>query len=263
MCDCCGNTHGLDRTKCPAFGKRCHACGKLNHFQSVCRQKRKQSDNPPAPKVSQVVESSDSEDSIFTIESIGTISHNKQGQYFVPLCFKHKGTDTTINCQLDTGATCNVMSHANLCAIQQCSSPLMQPTTTRLKFYNNNTVSAWGNVHYPANIISPIIHFKIILGAQNPLLPATTCQAMGLISVNTARSVEEAEDPLIMQYIDVFQGMGCLPGDYHIDIDPTVPPLQHLPQRVPLPLKDKLKAKIKELEHKGVIKQVNEPTPLD
>ena len=34
-CTHCGNTHVPDRTKCPALGKQCHACGKLNHFQSV------------------------------------------------------------------------------------------------------------------------------------------------------------------------------------------------------------------------------------
>lgn len=55
--------------------------------------------------------------------------------------------------------------------------------------------------------------------------------------------------------------MGCLPDDYHIDVDSTVLPVQHLPRRVPLPLKDKLKEKIEELERRGVIKQVNKPTP--
>ena len=86
---------------------------------------------------------------------------------------------------------------------------------------------------------------------------------MGLITVNTINDIQDSDDPLIMQYKDVFQGMGCLPGDYHIDVDPTVPPVQHIPRRVPVPLKDKLKDKIQELamEQKGVIKQVNEPMP--
>ena len=28
--------------KCPAFGKECHKCGRLNHFQNRCRQKNVQ-----------------------------------------------------------------------------------------------------------------------------------------------------------------------------------------------------------------------------
>ena len=31
-----------------------------------------------------------------------------------------------------------------------------------------------------------------------------------------------------MQYKDVFQGISCLLGDYYIDADPTVLPVQHL-----------------------------------
>jgi hypothetical protein len=40
MIDCanCGRRH--QRSKCPAFGKSCHKCGKTNHFSSVCRQKK-------------------------------------------------------------------------------------------------------------------------------------------------------------------------------------------------------------------------------
>ena len=34
-CLYCGRKH--ERSNCPAFGKQCHNCGKLNHFKSVCR----------------------------------------------------------------------------------------------------------------------------------------------------------------------------------------------------------------------------------
>ena len=34
-CTHCGNIHSPEPTKCPALGKQCHACGKLNHFQCV------------------------------------------------------------------------------------------------------------------------------------------------------------------------------------------------------------------------------------
>ena len=63
---------------------------------------------------------------------------------------------------------------------------------------------------------------------------------MDLITVNTINGIQDSDDPLIMQCKDAFQGMGCLPGDYHIDVDPTLPPVQHLSRRVPVPLKDKL-----------------------
>ena len=49
----------------------------------------------------------------------------------------------------------------------------------------------WENVH----CCGYYIHFN---GSQNPLLSGTTCQALGLITVNTVSSVQDSEDPLIM-----------------------------------------------------------------
>jgi len=36
-CRGCGASKRCDREKCPAFGKDCRNCGKLNHFKKVCR----------------------------------------------------------------------------------------------------------------------------------------------------------------------------------------------------------------------------------
>lgn len=48
-------------------------------------------------------------------------------------------------------------------------------------------------------------------------------------------------DKLMRDFQDVFTGLGCLPGEYHIEIDPDIRPVQHTPRRVPVPLKAKLK----------------------
>ncbi|KAH3846858.1 hypothetical protein DPMN_089164 [Dreissena polymorpha] len=39
-CDNCGNNHGSNKQSCPAFGKQCRKCHKLNHFAFKCRQQR-------------------------------------------------------------------------------------------------------------------------------------------------------------------------------------------------------------------------------
>ena len=58
----------------------------------------------------------------------------------------------------------------------------------------------------------------------------------------------------------MFTGLGCLPGEYHIDIDPNIRPVQHTPRSVPVPLKAKLKEKIDEMEKQGIIIQETKPT---
>ena len=49
-----------------------------------------------------------------------------------------------VDCQLDTGATCNVMTHADLCAIQETKKPTMELSTSKLKFYDNSTLQVLG-----------------------------------------------------------------------------------------------------------------------
>jgi len=66
---------------------------------------------------------------------------------------------------------------------------------------------------------------------------------------------------LIEQYADVFQGLGCLDGDYHIELDPSVSPVQHVPRRVPVALKQQLKEKLDSLAAQGIIQSVSSPTP--
>jgi hypothetical protein len=66
---------------------------------------------------------------------------------------------------------------------------------------------------------------------------------------------------ILQEYKDVFTGLGKLPGQYHIETNPNVKPVQNNPRRIPIPVKYELKQKINELERMGVIAKVTEPTP--
>ena len=68
------------------------------------------------------------------------------------------------------------------------------------------------------------------------------------VSVNSAN--------LIKQYSDVFEGLGCLGDEYHIELDPGVSPVQHVPRRVPVAMKHRLKSKLEELTKQGIITKV-------
>ena len=176
--------------------------------------------------------SEDSDNSIFVVECIGTVTHNKLGQYFVPITVTtDSGNNIVVDCQLDTGATCNVMTFADLCTIQQTEHPTMQPSTSKLKFYDDSTLRVLGErtLHCQYKCISHVLNFKIIQGTQKPLLSGTTCEKLGLITINAVNTIAEKEDHIITQFSDVFQGLGCLAGDYHIELDPSVKPVQHLP----------------------------------
>ena len=54
-------------------------------------------------------------------------------------------------------------------------------------------------------------------------------------------------------YGDVFSGLGCIPGEYYIEIDKSVKPVQHQPRRVAVSLKSELRKKIAELEQRQLV----------
>ena len=134
-CKYCGEKHVPDRSKCPANSRNCRRCGKPNHFQTVCRL-RKNTDRSTNTTVTAAVEgvksSSNSDESVFKVEDVGTVQHNRKGQYFLPLAFLNDNVDFNISCQLDTGATCKVITHRDVCCIQQTAKPILQASKTKL-----------------------------------------------------------------------------------------------------------------------------------
>ena len=64
---------------------------------------------------------------------------------------------------------------------------------------------------------------------------------------------------ILKEFADVFKGSGCLPGEYNIKIDPSVPPVIHPPRWVPIALKEKFKAKLDSLVDQDIITLVTKP----
>ena len=62
------------------------------------------------------------------------------------------------------------------------------------------------------------------------------------------------------EYADSFKGLGCLPGEYKLKLDPSVPPVVHAPRKVPVALHDRVKEELQRMENDGVIKKQEEPT---
>ena len=62
------------------------------------------------------------------------------------------------------------------------------------------------------------------------------------------------------EYPDVFQGLGRLKDSYSIDIDESVRPVVHAPRRMHVPVREKVRKKLDELESDGVLTPVTEAT---
>ena len=80
---------------------------------------------------------------------------------------------------------------------------------------------------------------------------------MGLIQrINAIESVS-----ILDEFSEVFQGLWCLPGKYHISVDPSVPPVVHPPRQVPHSKRVPLKKELDRMKNVGIVEKVplNEP----
>jgi len=131
QCFNCGSKQKHKLESCTAFGKVCKACNKRNHFTSVCRSVSRTSQVKQMASISDSSEAetseTESDEFFFKVEEVSSMQA-KGKQLFAALEFTDT-TDrfkTTLECQLDTGATCNVLSHRDLSVINQDGNPALQ-----------------------------------------------------------------------------------------------------------------------------------------
>lgn len=67
-------------------------------------------------------------------------------------------------------------------------------------------------------------------------------------------------DSIVQEFSDVFVGLGCLPGEYSIQVDPSVKPVVHPCRKVPFAIQDKLKDELDRMEQLEVICKEDNPT---
>ena len=71
-----------------------------------------------------------------------------------------------------------------------------------------------------------------------------------------------SKEMIMQEYWDVFQGIGKFPGpDYHIQLDPSIPPKQTPCWPIPIHLKDQFQQEINKMLQAGVLVPVHEATP--
>ena len=68
------------------------------------------------------------------------------------------------------------------------------------------------------------------------------------------------EAQVLAEYADLFDGVGQLDGEVHLDVDPTVPPVQMPLRRLPIGVRDKVAAELQRMEADGIIAPVTEPS---
>ena len=114
----------MNYDECQTVGQTCSKCKKLNHFASVCMTSR---ERPIKTLEEESTSESESEESLFKVQTVSSLKgRGKQVHAEINFCIQEQGNKTyktSLTCQLDTGATCNVISHRDLAVLTQMGEP--------------------------------------------------------------------------------------------------------------------------------------------
>jgi len=173
-----------------------------------------------------------------------------------------KVNDKSVKFKLDTGAEINVLPYSFLKNYEfQDKIQKSKMTLEAFGGYKIKPVGIFmGTVETDSKIA--IVKFVIVNNNCTPLLGLETCVELNLIqrvdSVLTDNKLW-TNNKMYDQNKDVFEGLGCFPETCSIKLSKDAVPSIKPANRVPLALKEKVKATLKSLESREIIKPVNEP----
>lgn len=67
-------------------------------------------------------------------------------------------------------------------------------------------------------------------------------------------------EDIVKSYRHLFKGLGCLPGMHTIQVDKTISPVVYPPRKIPIAIKDKVKAELDGMTDMDVVVKQEEPT---
>jgi len=115
----------------------------------------------------------------------------------------------------------------------------------------------------PRNNEKVKVRFLVVNESLTPLLGNAT-EKMKLLTIhkeNFVNVLEDVSSDLIDKYPDVFnKGLGTLPGNVHLQVDPDSKPVVLPARKIPVSIREKFKEELKRLENIKVIAPVDQPT---
>ena len=122
------------------------------------------------------------------------------------LYYEQNKLETKLKCQLDTGATCNVLSYRDLLIIKQDCHPHIKSSKTKLKLFDGSLMKPLGEVDLQVihGRQPHVLKFQVVSGTNKPLLSAETYPKLGLLKLGSQTEVltlDVKQAPLTAQSI--------------------------------------------------------------
>jgi hypothetical protein len=216
-CSKCWRDHSSKQ--CPAYGKVCHACRKLNHFAKCCRSR----------KVHGIDQMHTDPDILF----VGTVDKKPEQSTKTELtkdeCFiTLEVNETPIKFKVDTGSQANIIPMSMYRELKGPKEPI-QASRTSLTSYTGDRLNLVGKC--TLKCMNRLLNFFVSETDQYPILGFQASQELDIIKVVMSTN---KEGDLKEKYSVVFKGLECLREPYHIELDPEVLPVINAARKVPV-----------------------------
>ena len=247
-CKFCGYEH--IKGKCPAFGQSCRGCGRKNHFEKMCNDKKVNS-----------VEKNESTTSMNDL-FVGLVqkSTTQKGSWSKEYLIVNGDHQEKVSFKIDTGAEANILP----AKVAQKLQAQIQPSSAGLTSYTRHKISNVGRAKLKLKHIGDdhsdrtvgLEWFELVDGDFPPILGLSSSVNLGLVKridvVNTQSVLDE--------FSDCFEGIGCLDREHKIAINPDAKPTVNRARRIPLSMEDKVRAELDKMEANDIISKVDQPT---
>lgn len=290
LCHYCGSSH--QPRKCPAYGKKCSHCQKMNHFAKMCKTKENENDKQKQRSSSvskqraektQELHAMDKRDDVtddyddyfdcgtIMIDSIDNHEHTRHSIIAKIDVKAPKVTQKVIlKAKADTGANGSILPIRCLKKMYpdaEDRSTVIQPSSAILTAVNGSTMKQYGTLKMQVKFDdSSWITCKFFVCETNgpAILSCDVSEKLGIVSVSNSSNIssmkqttpdEPIPDVTALQklYPERFEGLGNLPGPYSIELKTDAEPVVAPPRKYPIQLKDEICKTLQEMEKMKVI----------
>lgn len=198
------------------------------------------------------------EELLYSIEIVNEqVDSMESKKSFVCLEFETGKELRSVKCQLDIGATVNVIGYKNLKDIfkDKCN---IQETNIVIKSFGNFKVKPLGEtvVHVVVRGTKYALVFQVMNFDHLPMLSNNTCKTLGLVKVVTD-CLEKNEDVFQIDNIStaekivadnnqLFKGLGKLNRTIKLQVKEDIIPSIQTPRRIPIHYREPLKSTLED-----------------
>ncbi|GLV46580.1 hypothetical protein CBL_21312, partial [Carabus blaptoides fortunei] len=138
-----------------------------------------------------------------------------------------KGTNSKeIICQLDTGASCNVISSQTLQKVTGEKNARLKPSQVELKCFGGEILKPKGEVNIECEYKGRKrkLLFQVVETNRKPIIGCNSCEKLGLVQIKAdLLAINERKlinkDYILKEYKDVFNGLGCIQEEHKLVIE--------------------------------------------